>query len=227
MATRRPFFAPRLGGAAVFQTRRRYAGKCAGEHGRLAERPCFTPRDDNEPSSPSTDLSPFWNKLGNDSQQFHDFRPAEWQKSGWDQVSRHLTRPRPRWLTAGRSGLTAIEWPVWRSLVALHPEGWNLGQLGGQRCRTKCQPLSNRASNDGGAACCSRTLQMLGLALPGDGEMPTIMGSARTYSQTDVFGSSTLQFSAAGHLQIQLAPATPSVLCLQTRLAGEQWVGWL
>ena len=70
-------------------------------------------------SWPSTDSSPFWNNLGNDSEQFHDFRPAEWQKWGWDRVSRHLPRPRPRWLRAGRSGVTAIGWPLRRSLVAL------------------------------------------------------------------------------------------------------------
>src|SRR5215475_10212922 len=76
---------------------------------------------------PSADLSAFWKNLGNDSSQFHDFRPAEWQKSGRDLVSRHPPRPRPQWLRAGRSGLTTIGWPLRRSRVALHPEGRNLG----------------------------------------------------------------------------------------------------
>jgi hypothetical protein len=53
---------------------------------------------------------------------------------------------------------------------------------------------------DCGAACCLNILQMLGLALPGDAELPTTMKSVRAYSQTDVLGSSTLQFSPTGHL---------------------------
>src|SRR5215475_10446561 len=55
----------------------------------------------------SADLSLFYKQLGNYSWRFQDFRPAQAQKSGWDQVSRYPPdRPSGarQWLCTRRDG---------------------------------------------------------------------------------------------------------------------------